>query len=349
MSVSSFIKLSKRIAPEVKDILKTRYSLLRSILYFGPVGRRNLSYRLNLMERRVRNELKLLEAENYITITGLGAEITPSGEAMIQSLDHYIKILCDLDQLEEDLKESLGIKKVIVVPSVQGESCSFPELGRFAATYLKNILKPESIVAVAEGSTLACIADVLEMDGKMQNIKIVPARGGLGEELEYQANTIAARMAQRIGGIYYPLYLPDQLSSHLVERLKADPEINQVLHLIHSCDILLIGIGNAMELALQRNLKPEEIEYLKEKGAVGETLGHYFDGTGRRVYSTPSLGLDLEEFYHQKRLVIAVAGGERKEEAIFACILGQYPDVLITDEATSLKIMDRIKGGGYLL
>lgn len=345
MSVSHFVKLSKRIAPEVKDILMTRYSLLRSILYFGPVGRRNLSYRLNLMERRVRNELKLLQDENYIIITGLGAEITASGEEMIQSLDNYIKILGDLDQLEEDLKDILGIERVIIVPSVPGEDCSFPELGRFAATYLKDILKPHSVVAVAEGSTLACIADVMGMDWEMKDTKIVPARGGLGEDLEYQANTIAARMAQRIGGTYYPLYLPDQLSSNLVESLKADPEINQVLNLIHRCDILLIGIGNAMELAQQRKLNSEQIEYLKEKGAVGETLGHYFDKRGERVYSTPSIGLDLEEFYQKERQVIAVAGGDRKEEAILACILGKYPDVLITDESTSLKIRGLLQGG----
>lgn len=345
LSVSSFIKISKRIAPEIKDILNTRYSLLRSIYYYGPIGRRNLSYRLNLMERKVRNELKILEEEDFITITGLGAAITPSGEEMIEALDHYMKIMSDLDQMEERLQELLGLRKVIIVPSDEKGECNLKELSRFAAIYLKEIMTPESIIAVAEGSTLSYIPDVLEVQEKMESITVVPARGGLGEPLEHQANTIAARMAQKLGGAYYALYLPDQLSSDLVDRVKDEPEISQVLDLIHHCDILLIGIGNAMEQALLRNFDPNAMEYLKERGAVGETLGHYFNQKGERIYSTPSIGLDLEEFKGRRHLVVAVAGGERKEEAILACVLGQYLHVLITDEVTSLAIMDLLQRG----
>ena len=41
---------------------------------------------------------------------------------------------------------------------------------------------------------------------------VVPARGGVGEVVEYQANVIASVLAERLRGTYKMLHLPDGLS-----------------------------------------------------------------------------------------------------------------------------------------
>ena len=53
----------------------------------------------------------------------------------------------------------------------------------------------------------------------------VPARGGLGENMVYQANTIAASMAQQSGGYYTTLYVPDNVSESTYNTLLMEPSV----------------------------------------------------------------------------------------------------------------------------
>lgn len=57
----------------------------------------------------------------------------------------------------------------------------------------------------------------------------VPARGGLGENMVYQANTIAASMAQQSGGYYTTLYVPDNVSESTYNTLLMEPSVVHTL------------------------------------------------------------------------------------------------------------------------
>lgn len=80
-----------------------------------------------------------------------------------------------------------------------------------------------------------------------------------------------------------------------------------------------------------------------ELGAVGEIAGWAYDaqgvllqkGTNNRVASVP-----LEQPAH--RLMIGVAGGEKKAEAILAALRGKLITGLITDEAAAQEILGKI-------
>ena len=77
------------------------------------------------------------------------------------------------------------------------------------------------------------------------------------------------------------------------------------------------------------------------QGAVGDLLSHFFDREGKllntpieeRLISTP-----LETLKSLKN-VIGVAAGDSKVEAIHAALMGQYLDVLITDDRTAEKLL----------
>jgi DNA-binding transcriptional regulator LsrR (DeoR family) len=76
---------------------------------------------------------------------------------------------------------------------------------------------------------------------------------------------------------------------------------------------------------------------LRERGAVGDVLVHFFDRQGQPV-NTPLddrvIGMSLEQLKRVRRSV-GVAGGGRKHEAIRSALLGGLVNVLITDRFTA--------------
>ncbi|MBJ8193357.1 hypothetical protein JDS79_42250, partial [Bacillus cereus] len=82
----------------------------------------------------------------------------------------------------------------------------------------------------------------------------VPARGGLGESMEMQANTIASTMARKVGAQYRLLHVPDLLSNHAYNSLLEDTNIQDILNLIRESRIIIHGIGNAIAMAHRRKL-----------------------------------------------------------------------------------------------
>ena len=81
-----------------------------------------------------------------------------------------------------------------------------------------------------------------------------------------------------------------------------------------------------------------QITDLLNQGAIGEAFGYYFNHKGEIVFSTTSVGLNLEELKDIDQ-VIAVAGGENKVKAITSVVSPEYQDILITDEVTAKKIL----------
>ena len=68
----------------------------------------------------------------------------------------------------------------------------------------------------------------------------MPARGGVGEVVEYQANVIASVLAERWHGSYKMLHLPDGLSKDSLDMLVTlEPQIKEISELIHRTDILV--------------------------------------------------------------------------------------------------------------
>src|SRR5690606_29219044 len=142
-------------------------------------------------------------------------------------------------------------------------------------------LKANDVLAVTGGSTLAEVARSLPSATPAQDIVVVPARGGLGEEVELQANTVAAAIADRLGGAYRLLHVPDDLGEEAMSTISMEPKIKALIELIRSARVVLHGIGTAEEMARRRGLAPEYVALLDEGGAVGEAFGYYFDRAGR--------------------------------------------------------------------
>jgi len=329
----------ERFAPDAMDCITNRYKMLKQIMHQQPVGRRQLCKALGFTERMVRAEIEHLKSIGLIHTTPAGICLSLAGLQIINEVDLFVPSLFKIQSLAEHIKNRYNLQEVILVPGdSHHDEMIKRDLGRVAAAYMKKCLFPGCTLAVTGGSTLAEVADAITDGTGFPNLMVVPARGGLGEDVEQQAGTIAARIAKTIGAQYRMLHIPDKLQQATAEALKQDPYIREIADLIKSSDVLFHGIGSAMEMANRRGLTAEEIKLLQNRGAVGEAFRYYFDEQGNIVYEVPGIGLELHDLAHIPT-VVAVAGGSNKAAAIKAVLEAGHQTVLITDEGAAQAIV----------
>lgn len=331
--------MQQKIVPELMDLLEKRYNILRAIYYNEPIGRRILANRLEIGERVVRTEINFLKEQNLIHIGVPGMTVTPEGEEIIDKLKDFIHEFKGLSEIEEIIKTQLNIKEAIIVPGdIEEDHTVMNELGRTAALYLKGIIKNKDIIAVTGGTTLKQVIDNLPNLPYFKETIVVPARGGMGKKVEIEANTLAASLANKLGATYKMLHVPENLSNAAFTTILNEKSVKDVRDILQSSNIVIYGIGRADDMSRRRGLTQEEIDDILNRGSVGEAFGYYFNNEGDVVYSTPSIGLTIDEI-KKAQYLIAVAGEKSKAEAIVATERNNIKGVLITDEGAAIEII----------
>lgn len=318
----NLLDIQKQLLPDLMETLKRRYTILHQIMLSDIIGRRTLAASLDMTERVLRAETDLLKSQGLIEIESVGMRISAAGRRLLDLLEPVVKSLFGLDELEEKIRATYGLDKVIVVPG-DCESSPFTkrELGRAGAKALLSILRADDTVAVTGGSTLADMADQLTppLSLSYKNAWFVPARGGLGESMEIQANTIASTMAKRVGANYRLLHVPDLLSGDAYQSLALDSNIGEIVQTIRSSRIIVHGIGDAIEMTRRRKLDEATVSEIQGEGAVAESFGYYFNEEGQVVHTMLTMGLRLEDIIRTEK-VIGIAGGKPKAKAIHAML-----------------------------
>ncbi len=332
------LQLLKRITPEVTFILKQRYDMLNTIQSFQPIGRRLLALKTAVSERITRRELNLLQKEGFVLIGAEGVSLTLEGAALLNDMQPLLREILGLNRLGEELAQRYGLTKALVVPGDSSEDEKvLRDIARAAALVLKERIKADSVIAVMGGSTLAGLTEMFT-GMSLPAVTVVPARGGLGERVETQANTIAAKLANNLGGRYRLLHIPENLDPLTLKTLLADRRIQEVINTIKKADILIYSVGRADVMARRRGLSLENMEKLLEKGAVAETLGNYLNDQGEAIERAPSIGLEFADM-SRLTLTLMVAGGRFKADALAAALKENNARMLVTDEGAAREIL----------
>ena len=330
----------KRIAPEIVEIIDDRYLLLRYIFHNQPIGRRMLSKELNMKERKIRDEVEILKELELIKVDFKGMYISGRGIEVLKDLEAIYGNLKDIPSLEKRLKDLLGIKKVKIVPGDSNESrIILKDMGKSTFEMIKQLIKEGDIIGITGGSTMAKVVKEAQYDDKERNILVIPARGALGPDVEYQSNAISAKLANKLGGNYKLLHVPDTLDLETLESILKNEDIREAKEMIENINLLVFGIGRADAMGKRRNLKDDIMIKLEEGKAVAEAFGHYFNIKGEEVWQHRTIGLSLDRFRNLEDL-IGVAGGEEKAHAIMAVSALNSNLTLITDETAAKSILE---------
>ncbi|MEA5016033.1 MAG: sugar-binding domain-containing protein [Candidatus Limiplasma sp.] len=333
-----YFALMQKLAPDLAQQIERRALVLERIDALQPVGRRLLAAKLNLPEREVRTVAALLKEHGLVSLDAAGMSVTAEADHILPAARRFSRELRGLTGLETELSQKLGVAKVFVAPGdVDQDPHVLHEVGRIAASRLRSFLQSGSTLAVTGGSTIHEVAFALAA-GTPMNVMVVPARGGIGRSVETQANTVASEIAKRLGGHHRLMHLPDHLDEQALTELRKLREITETLDLLQRADVVLHGIGRADDMAQKRMLTSAVQMEVRQKGAVAEAYGCYFDLQGRMVYSASSLAHDLGAL-KPRCAMLAVAAGARKAQAILAVMRSRPHTMLVTDEGAARTIL----------
>lgn len=336
------IEWIEAVAPDLLDTMSHRLMILKNIAWSQPVGRRSLATKLKLSERVLRTETDFLKKQGLISVNKSGMSLTYKGQETIQGLSTFMDELLGIQQLERRLASQLGIKRCLIVPGDSDSSVKVIDaMGKLLDDTLKMLLpKGKNIIAAMGGTTMARVANCLTPDiAHERELLFVPARGGISEHIDIQANNVCAQMALRTGGKHRTLYVPEQVSEDTYYPLLQEPVVQEVVTLIAQSNVALHSVGEAIRMAKRRAMKPEVIEMLQQKHAVAEAFGYFFDEQGNVVYKIPRIGLQLEDLASMD-CVLAVAGGSSKAKAIVAYMKhAPKQTCLITDQGAAKMIL----------
>lgn len=337
--MENIISLGQIIIPEAMEILERRYNILNAVELYEPIGRRALSNSIGLTERVIRGEVDFLKSNNLLDVKLSGMYITPEGKRILEQLKTIMTSSQIIKNKEKLLKEILHCKQVFIVSGDSKiDSYAKKRIGVEAANYISHILKEGSILALTGGTTVKAFVDSMKPNKSIKDLTVVPARGGIGRDVELQSNTLVSHLATKLDAKYRLLHAPDNITMETHNALLKEEEILSTVNLIKKTSTVVVGIGTAKEMILRRNLPLEEKNLIESRKAVGEAFGSYFDVERTEIYKKIALGLSLDECKNIEN-VIAVSGGSDKAVAIMSIDFGYDGWVLVTDEGAADEII----------
>ena len=252
--------------------------------------------------------------------------------------------------LEEALVATYGLRDAVVADCVRDDDDESVQrdIGGAAAYYVETTIENGECIGISSWSaTLLAMVDAVHQIPRAMGARVVQILGGASESpAKTHAVHLASQLATLVRGEVTYLTAPGIVGSKEArDILLNDSYVRGTMELFDKVTLALVGIG-AVEpsplLASSGNIfSPEEQAILREHGAVGDVLIHFFDSQGRPV-NTPLddrvIGMSLEQLKRVRRSV-GVAGGKRKHEAIRGALEGGLINVLITDRFTAERLI----------
>lgn len=245
--------------------------------------------------------------------------------------------LVSADNLSAALCRRLGLRAARVVETA---ASSLPLLAGPVGELLATAgLGPGSVMAIGWGRAIQAV-----LHGGLPQIPgvlTVSATGGMQQHLpHFQVNEFVRLAAEQMGGTPHFIHAPYLPSGAARAAFLADPAIAESVALWDRIDVGLVGIGlpHARTAPEASAATPDERALVN---AAGEVIRHYFDaggapidweGEARMIAASPD---DLR----RARLVIGVATGPEKTEAILGAVRAGLVTALVTDARTADAVL----------
>lgn len=245
----------------------------------------------------------------------------------------------DLEGLQQELAENLGLEAVHLAPGSQSR-----RLGSGLASPTRRAmeglaLRAGDVMLIASGETTYPLAQ--QRLGDFSGVVIAPTVGGQAEpDPWHQTNEVVRAFTATNGGYPHYLFAPSMPSAALLSALQDDPGYRQIVEDWNTAKVALIGVGappsarNSIAQSVPRN-------HPNVAKAVGDVCLAFFDSMGQevafpgndRMVRIPSSTLQAVPTR------IAAAAGTHKATSILTAARAAWFNVLVTDEETARAIL----------
>lgn len=268
-----------------------------------------------------------------------------------------VKVNIDIDQVNTDIfdlelkvKETFGLKNVLIVPTNNEDSDNEKDekLAYEAALYLKQIIKPESIIGFSWGNILARMAGKLHNLSETSSVFVPLAGGPSSNNTTYHVNSIVYDASKHFGGQgLYVNVSAIQESKLKKKQIMNSLEFYKIKEYWKKLDIAVVGIGGPLNSAASSwrdLLSTEDFELLNDREVVGDCCCTFFDKYGKILRGDlweRTIAIPIENLKNVKDSV-GVARSLTKAPSLAVLMKMKILNTLITDEETARHILELI-------
>jgi deoxyribonucleoside regulator len=260
--------------------------------------------------------------------------------------------------LRDALLKQFRLQDAQVLLSTSSDEAILSRVGMLAARSIDRRIQESMSSTSKEAPTIGISwgTSMLEMLKALRPrrripVNVVQLMGSVGTSAlaECDGPEIARQLADAYGGQCYYLHAPLLVADSLVrDGLLQERNLHRTFEMMEQLDMAIVGIGGARPeasgLFRAGYLSEDELQTLRSRGAVGDICGWYFDSHGcicdtdmlKRTVAIPF------ETVHRIPLVIAVAAGVVKTEAILGALRTGAVNVLITDELCAQSVLNSV-------
>jgi DNA-binding transcriptional regulator LsrR (DeoR family) len=247
--------------------------------------------------------------------------------------------------LERKIERLYDLREVVCVESV-GKEASKKQLGEAASEYLHRVIRDGQIIGMSSGTTLNEVAKAINSVQLYPTATVVPLVGGMGNErVDIHSNSIVSKVGNAFQSKYELLHVPVMVDTKEArEVLIRQPSIRSIFQLAEQSHIAIVGIGGRPEdsTMVKSYMGSDHLQITTDHEIVGDICYNFINKFGKPVknaWNDRVIAIELEKL-KTIPLIIGVASGLEKVQAIIAALEGSLIHVLITDEATGNALIE---------
>lgn len=248
-------------------------------------------------------------------------------------------------ELARQLADRYGLQHCDVVPTDPEHPNSVAGVATSAASFLEQRLADLTplIIALGTGRTLRAAVDQIRPMA-CERHQLVSLVGNIAPDGSASFFDTLTRLADLTQARHYPIPLPLVAASPDEKKLLLSLEpVRHVHELAMRADITLVGVGQmdaAAQFFADGFISRQELYDLMRAGALGEITGWSFDAHGKALADGVNARITSVPLKPAEgRLVLGVAAGPAKLNAIRGALAGHLISGLITDEATAAELL----------
>jgi len=248
------------------------------------------------------------------------------------------------EELERELAATFRLKRaVIATAGADGDATT--EAAIAAADYVSSQLSNGMRLGLSWGRMLSAVIHAMA-SGSVAELEIALLHGGVGSAgAGIQGHELARYLASlhtgsRVHYLHAPLLVD---SPDIKEAMLRDGSIKAALDAAARVEMAVVGIGAldaGAPLVRYGHISSRDRRGLLAAGAVGDVATRFFNHAGEPVHILDDRLLAIErERLRRVPLLVAVASGAYKRDAILGALRTGWIDVLATDDVTAREVL----------
>ncbi|WP_179867876.1 sugar-binding transcriptional regulator [Rhizobium anhuiense] len=310
---------------------------------------------LYYVAEKTQNEIASILGVSRVKVARLISDARTSGIVTID-IDHRLSAL---SQLEERIRTKFDLKFCYITPpSDDDESAATSEaqeavarrgVGMVAAKFLRSMLvqdqAKETVIGLAWGRTISAMADAF-LPVHTPDVQFVSLLGSLTRSASANPFDVVQKIASKTGGqakyLPVPFIADSEEDREVFIQQRVVQDIIRTAMRAQACFISVGECDSSSFLSRYGYLSKDDLKVLHKLGAVGDTLGLFFDKSGNYIDSQicrRTLAINLSALSQSD--IILLSAGTSKVKATHAILKAAFINGLVID-ADSARQLERL-------